>query len=342
MDDQAIETETAAPDALGDVISEIQGEWEAAGEGDTEGQETAAAEIAQNDTGEQIDTAPAAEEPEADHATERLVAREVELRTRETALQAEKAQIDAIRAENESLKAQVAKISSEFVDDMRHRPFEALEAAGHDPEHTLRLLLAKKFEKDGKPVPAALRDEIREAQYEYKFKQQELKLQQIEQQRAQMAFVAKVESDAREYVSTKLGTSKDAPLVAKAAKTNPDRVYREIMDEVANEARAAAGKNPNAALLTFDEAARRVEKRWSEMAAMFGAPAASTTTNAPTTQGAGQSVVNNKNPKPAVPPSKPMMKSPAKSEADLLNEAIELGTQEFRRQETARKAPARQ
>lgn len=346
MDDnegaESVETETAersTDELAADVIAEIAEGWQPDPEEGGDETESTAEEGAEPPVTEDTPT------EETDRGTERLVAREVAVRQAEESLKAREAKVAELEAQNEQLRSQVSALPQDFVEQMRHQPFEALTAAGHDPEHTLRLLLAKQFEKDGKPVPQELRQAIREAEYDYKFTQQEKKLRQIEQQREAAAFVAKVESDAREYVSKLEADSKDVPLVAGVAKKNPARVHSEILDEIAKHAREAAGKNPNAPLLPFADAARLVEKRWAEMAQLIGSPAASTAPagalpEKTSTQGTRSNVSATSKQKPVVA-KQPLTKTPPKTQAELEKMAIDDAVQEYRRVESTRKAASR-
>jgi hypothetical protein len=354
-DTSATTADTSFDTSAADVIAEIAADWEANPPPPEEGDEevAAAAEAADPNAPQEEAEAPAdtsaevntstegedsAQSEDSERGLERLVAREVALREQETALKARESRVAALETENAALKQQLSAYPQDFVADMAVRPWDSLEAAGHDPDQTLRLLLVKKFEKDGKAVPPELRAAVRDAQQEDRIRRQEQRIIQFEQQQAAAAFVAQVEAGARQYVST-IGESKHVPLVARAAKTNPDRVHQEILDEIARDAQARAGKDPNAPLMTYADAAARVEARWSEMSALFGNPAASTPAPEKTsTQGAQKTSSSVKTPKSAAPPAKPLVKSAPKTATELEKMAIEEGVQEYRRVEAARRA----
>jgi hypothetical protein len=342
-EDASAETDAAAAD----VIAQIAEEW-ASDPADTadDGEATEGSSGEDGADPEGDDTADAestAEEPAAEErGIERLVAREVEVRAKEEALKAREARLSEVEAENATLRQQLSALPQDFIGDLGYQPYEAIQAAGHDPDHVIRLMLAKKFEKDGKPVPAELRNALDKANSSLETRRLRDEIREFKQQQAVAAFVAQVEAGARDYVSK--GLSKDVPLVAKAAKANPDRVHREILDEIARDAQGRAGKDPNAALLTYEAAAARVEKRWAEMTSLFGeSPAASTTApETKSTQGAQKpQTPSTTKTKAAVAPTKPLMKSPPKTQEELEKQAIDEAMQEYRRLESAKKAAVR-
>lgn len=321
----------AAVDALPDAPAEETAEA-AADSGEGVATEEVAAEGAE----------PLAEEAEEDRGLERLVAREVAVREAETKLKERESKLTEMETELTQAREKLAALPTDFIKDMGHRPWEALEEAGHDPEQVIRLCLAAKLQKDGKPLPPELRQAIRDAERDYKDAQLEKRQIEFEQRQAAAAFVAKVESDARQYVSRmtgEQGISKDAPTVAHVAKADAERVFNEILDEIGRDARARS-KEPGAQLIPFDEAARRVEKRWSEMAKLF-APAGSE--QASTTVGEKKSTspaqVASKD-KPAQKAVKPLIKSKPKTQKELEDEGLEAALAEYKRVEQANR-PAR-
>ncbi len=340
--------------AAADVIAQIEAEFAAEDlqalpdpapeQAGTEDQTQEPAEVEAAGEGDQVAEVPAPEE--TDRGLERLVAREVELRTKEKAFEEREARVKSVEAENAQLREQLGKLPTDLIEDLRIRPLEAIEQAGHDPDHVVRLILAAKMVREGRPVPPELKQALREAEYDQKFKAQQRELHEMKQQRAMMEFVSKVEREAQEYVSQMQkasgelkGISKDAPTVAKVATANPQRVYSEIMDEISRDARARA-QEPNAQLITYDEAARRVEKRWAEMATLLGASPGS---NASTTAGDTKSTspangASTKNKAPATP--KPLTQTKPKTQNELEEEAIQAGMAEFKRAELAKRPRA--
>lgn len=353
MDVEVVEVDNSAPvDTLGpsdDLLAEIASEYNPDGDADAgvvasednvAAPEMAATDSDESGTGrsEEESAEPAAESAgadENDRGIERLVAREVELRQKEEAFKAREAKVTELEKENAALKAKVDSFPADFIEEMRLRPMEALEQQEIDPDHVVRLVLAAKMQKEGKPVPAELRQAIKEAEYDYKFRQQERELQQMKQQRAALEFASKVETDARQYVTK--GISKDAPTVAQVAKANPERVYSEILDEISRDA-AARAREPGAQLITFDEAARRVEKRWAEMRSLLS-PGTEASTIAGETKSTQPAPGASKT-KPTPKAVKPLTKPTPKTEDELLKQAVAEAEQEYRRVELAKKQPA--
>ncbi len=341
------ETDALMADVIKEVEAEFQDEDLAALPDGADAPAEVDTEAAPND-----EAATEGEEPaedaeagdEEDRGTERLVKREVELRLKEEALAKREQHVTAVEQENQQLKQQLAdveaRIPHDFIDNLRANPWETLESVGYDPEHVVRVVLAQKLQKQGKEVPKELREEIRAAEYEYKFKKQEQKLQQLEQSRKAAEFVAKVETEARQYVRAmdvlKPEFSKDAPTVAKVAKADPERVYAEIMDEISRDANARS-REPGAQLISYAEAARRVEKRWAAMKKLFSGPETASTpadetkstsaaTGASNAGKTGKKVV-----KPLTPPK-------AKTIEELEKEGIDAGLAEYKRAELASRA----
>jgi hypothetical protein len=285
----------------------------------------------------------AAPDEEADRGTERLVKREVELRLKEDALKAREAKLDATEQENAQLKQKLAdveaRIPTDFLDSLRANPWEALEGVGYDPEHIVRVVLAQKLQKQGKEVPKELREEIRAAEYDYKFKKQEQQLSQIEQQRHAAAFVAKVETEARQYIhamtALKPEFSKDAPTVAKVAKADPERVYAEIMDEIGRDANARS-REPGAQLISYAEAARRVEKRWGAMKKLLSDNPDNASTPADETKARSQQPGASTKQKPV---AKPLTPAKPKTQEELEIEGIEAALADYKRVEMAKRKP---
>lgn len=207
---------------------------------------------------EKAETAPASTEslgtvkapqPELD----RLIARELDLRDREAAL---KRQADELGARK--------PVDDEVRDLFGSSAVKALEKLGYDPDQIVRRVIAERM---GEKAPDKLRHEIEQADKDNKYLRRidevEKKLAAKEAEAAQRAYFDHVNSGARDYVTKGIGEY--APTVASVARTNPDRVHREIMDELIRDAQVRAQKDPNGELLTFEEAAKKVESRWSDL-----------------------------------------------------------------------------
>lgn len=334
-----------ATDALmADVIAQVQAEWTEDGSEATpeevaaapEGEEAPATEEtpAEEETGGAEETAE-----ETDRGTERLVQREVELRLKEEGLKTREAKLQSVEQENTQLRTQLAelqaKIPNDFFESLRSAPTETLRQQGYDPDHLVRVVLAEKLMKQGKEVPKELRDEIRAAEYEYKQKQLDQKHADLEQRIAATRFAEKVEGEARQYIKAmselKPEFSKDAPTVARVAKADPERVFAEIMDEINRDANARR-REPGAQLISYAEAARRVEKRFGEMQRLFtGDPKANGTIAAETKSTSAATGASSKT-KTAV---KPLVKPRAKTNEELEKEGLEAALAEYKRVELA-------
>jgi hypothetical protein len=286
------------------------------------------------ETPAQVDAPPP--EPETDtpdeRGLERLVAREVELREKEKAFEAERAQTDSYKARIAELEGQVAAFPKDLVTNIGVDPYGAFEAAGHDPDQVMRIFLAQKMRKQGKAVPQELQYEIDKAESRQRERALEDKFQRSEQAREAQAFAMRIENDAREYVK-KGEFSKDAPTIAELAKAYPDEAYGEILDEIARDAVHRSGKD-RGSVISFEEAAKRAEKRLAHYKKLLG-PRPDASTNAATpksttvaTKGASTTV-----------PKKPLTVPKKVSDEDLLNQAINEGVSEFQRSEAARKRP---
>lgn len=317
----------AALDAINAIGEEFQGQVEAEPE---EGEETAPDD---SETPVEAD-APQPEPEEGDRGTERLIQRELDLRAREDAVKGFEAKESQYQAQVKDLEARVQSFApaQNFVEQIALTPMAALQAVGHDPDQIMRLYLAEKMTKAGKPVPPELQQEISNARQTAEVKALKQQITQNEQMRAAEAFAAQVERGAHEYVK-KGQFSKDVPIIAELAKANPDEVFSEILDEIATDASRRAGKD-NGNVISFEEAAKRAEIRLARYRKLLGpAPAAPTNATAKTstkvaTPGASAT------PKT---PGKPLTKPKAVSEDDLINQAVNEGVSEFKRSEAARR-----
>ncbi len=278
---------------------------------------------------EEVAKPPEKEDP-ADRGTARLVEREVALRLQEEKLSARESAIAAQEARIAELESKAAGYEGDFHSHLRQRPTEALTAAGHDPEQIVRLYLAEKFSREGKPIPPKLQQEIERSEALQERAALRREMAQFQQQQASQAFVAGIEAGARTYITQ--GISKDAPTVAEVAVRQPDRVYREIMDEIARDAQSRSGKDANATVITYEEAAKRVEARWSEFRSLLSPPDASTktatTTPAPSvaTKGASSTALK--------APAKPLSARKPVTQAELEAMSKAQGVAEFKRQAT--------
>jgi hypothetical protein len=276
---------------------------------------------------------PPAEEPPApeDRSLSRLVEREVEIRRREDAVKASEERVTALQQELESLREAAKSYSGDFHEQLRLRPGEALKAAGHDPDHVVRLYLAEKLTSEGKPVPPELRTAIKEAEYEYKLRTQEHRLTEYQRQQEAAQWAYGIEMGARTYLTQEF--SKHAPTLASVAKANPDYALRTLMDEIAADVHSRKGKDLSATVLTYEEAAKRAEQKLAAHRKLFvqDPPSAGTTAppGAQATTPASKATV--KSSSPTAP--KPLVAEKSLTQKELEEQAIAAGIAEFRRSE---------
>lgn len=189
-----------------------------------------------------------------------VVAREVAFKTREDALAAREKQLEGIEAKFKELEAR--QVPGELTEAIRTVPSNTLRAMGIDPDHLVRVILAEKM---GEKAPPELRSTLKDMERDREMKALRNRVEGFERAQSAQAYVAKVETGAREYVA-KIGDNASTPTLAKVAKADPDRAHREIMDEIRADARDRMNKDPNGQALPYDEAAKRVEARWAPIA----------------------------------------------------------------------------
>jgi len=194
----------------------------------------------------------------SDRGLERLVEREVALRARESELSAKERQFAELSARMKELEARA--IPQDLSEKFGYAPEDALRAMGLDPDMIVEQVIANRM---GKDAPPEVQGRIRDAGLRKELS--ELRNQLTEHQRmiAAQNYVTQVQTGAREYITRGL-TEQALPTLSSVAKTNPERVYREIMEEISADARTRASGDPNGEALPYQEAAKRVEQRWAE------------------------------------------------------------------------------
>lgn len=310
--------------SLKDIVSEIEDEYSPAPEFTDEelGTEPAPAE-AEEPAGVEKD------EPAVTRGLDRIIAREVALQSKEAAFNAQASEFAALKEEVETLRTQMP--AKDVQERLTHSPSEVLKSLGHNPEEIVRVMIAEQLKAAGKPVPPELEKELEKAEAKrqsalHQRELQELRNQIEESKRAQESttLLNTVAAGAREYVKTV--DSKALPTLAGIVAVNPERANQEIMEEILSDARARAAADPNGQFMTYQEAAKRVETRLTELKSLFG-PASTPTKQAPGKPNTPPQ------PKPPVRPLKPW----EKRGQDLENEGIEAATREFFRQEAIAK-----
>lgn len=259
-----------------------------------------------------------------DRGLERLVEREVALRSRESALEARERAMADVEARIKALESRA--LPEDLKNKWEYAPDEAMRAMGLDPDMVVRQVIASRL---GKDAPPEVQNTLESARI--KREMHELRNQLLEHQRmvAAQQYVAQVQSGARTFITSGLG--QDVPTVASVAKTNPERVYREIMEEISRDAATRAHVEPTGDVLPYSEAAKRVEARWAEFKALMvpaGQPQVQTSTT-----GAAPA----QKPKTDVPPTTPTIKPPERPIApwlqkpDIEDEGIRAGLAAFKK-----------
>lgn len=301
-----------------DIISEISNEFDDHERPEFTDEELSDGSEQTPETPEQTRPEEATDETKEDPAVargmERLIQREVQVQAREAAIQAREARVQALETEVAELRKK--QPAQEIFEQFGHSPTAAVQALGHDPETTVRLMIAEQLEAKGQEVPPALKEFVKDAKRERRIKELEFReAQRVRQAALQQEFNA-VHAGGREYVKTFTGDTKDAkvaglvktmPVLAKLARANQDEAHREIMEEIATDARARYAADPNGQPITYEEAAKRVEARLSKYQALFTAEPSGPGTNAPNKQAPGQKPIPPQN-KPPVRPLKPWEK----------------------------------
>ncbi len=280
--------------------------------------------------------APVTTEPQSntvedptERGLERLVAREVELRTRETALAGKEAEIAALRARLGELESGV--LSPELVNKLKHSPTDGLRALGLDPDDVIRLALAEKMESMGKPLDPAIAAKFEQSKTRKEVEALRAQLMESERKAAATAYYNQIASGAQQYVLNS-ELSKHAPTVAVVAKTAPDRVFAEIMEEITRDAQVRAVREPNANPMSYEDAAKRVEARWSDYSKLLNPNPVASTPQAKTTAPAQPAVNPPPKTNPTVkPPERPL--APWLQTVDIVEDGIKAGIMEYRRSE---------
>ena len=310
------ESEPEAPvedDSLVDPDPEVE-----PSESDTEGSAPQQTDGATEDDDE--------EDPKIARSVQRVLAREMAAREREQAAEKRIAELKAMEVEYSKYKD--LKPTKDLAEQMALDPVGAIKALGHDPSLIVKLALAQELEAAGEEVPAKLKEFTRDIAMKREVAQLRAQVQQQEQARAAQEYFNTVQNGAREYVQ-KVGAK--TPTLAMAAKADPDYVRDEIMEEIVTEARKQAAQDPNGELISYEEAASRVEKRLARIAKLFSVQNGTT----PATKNVTQP--NRTMPpaaKPAAKPRAPWMRQENSLEEQGLQEALRV----YERAEAARKA----
>lgn len=265
------------------------------------------------------------DDPAVTRGLDRMVAREVELKAREDRLVAAETKAQAAIAMAEKYKG--FKSTEELAAMAIHSPSKVAAALGMDPTTMVRIMLAEQIEASGKPLPPELKEFVKDAADKRWRSDMEAKLAAKDAALSQQNFFNSVHAGGRQYVTT-VGDS--TPTVKAVAAANADLVYTEIMEEIGKQAQVDAARDPNAQLISYEEAAKRVEARWAPIKAVIG----STAGTDPTKLVPGVKKVT---PPQMKPPVRPLASWLQPKENDLEAQGLREATREFHRVETERK-----
>lgn len=257
--------------------------------------------------------------PPSDAGLERLVAREVEIRERERAIDARET---AVRAKEGVKDPSLQNLMT----GLRTDPEAALKAAGVDVDHAVRLIIAKRL---GEKAPPELRAAVRDAEIQRELNELRAHNESMRATAANRDFYVQVSNSAREYVNT--GISKDAPGLSELAKDSPDWVHERVIEEITRDAQErVARRDTSDALLSFPDAAKRVEKKFAPVLSRStkqSTSADATTAQKPASPQTSAPPAPNK--QPSAP--KPLRPWQMHSEQDLLDAGIKEALMEYRK-----------
>lgn len=221
-----------------------------------------------------------------------FVKRELDIFRREEAIRAREEKYSTL--EQELLALRSRQVPDDVVEAARLQPTATLEAMGFDVDLLVKSVLAERM---GEKAPEDLRLEVknatRDAETNRKIRALEQKIQEQERTERARAYYQDVQTKAKEFLSTP-GLSEYAPTLAQLSGSNIELAHAEIMGEITRDAEVKAMRAPNEPLLTYEQAAKRVESRLGGLSRAFGAPKASTTT--PQTPGTANIPVETKKP----------------------------------------------
>lgn len=264
-----------------------------------------------------------ADDPKLSRALERTVQRELAAKEAEQRAETRLAELKVKEAEFASMRG--LKSTKDLMEMASIDALGAIKALGQDPDTFIRIALAQALPPDR--VPAELREFTKDVATKREIAALRRQIDEQNQARTYQEFLNSVQSGARKYVES-VGDS--TPTLAVVAKADPERVYREIMEEISKDAGARASQDPNGEPLTYTEAAKRVEERFVQYKALLLGPNGTT---AATTQ-------STKKPTNALPPqSKPPVKPlrPWEQKNDLEDQGLQEALREFHRMESAAK-----
>jgi antitoxin component of RelBE/YafQ-DinJ toxin-antitoxin module len=332
-----VQPEAAASDNLDaiarDTIAEIEAEFQADqakqfadDDKPDKAEAEAEAEADPPDAPEAVAEEPAEEQddPKLSRALERTVQRELKAKEAETRAETRLAELKAKEAEFTSLRG--LKSTKDLMELASIDAAGVIKALGQDPDTFIRVALSQLLPPDR--VPAELREFTKDVATKREIAALRRQIEEQNQARTYQEFLNSVQSGARRYVES-VGDS--TPTLAVVAKADPERVYREIMEEISRDAGARASQDPNGEPLPYAEAAKRVEERFAQYRALLLGPNGTTTA---TSQGTKKPAANSLPPQ-SKPPAKPLRAWEQKN--DLEDRGLQDALREFHRMESAAK-----
>lgn len=261
------------------------------------------------------------------------VVREVTAKLREERLTERESKVKEYEDRIRELESR--QIPADLTEELRLRPTATLEGIGIDVDELVRVAIAEKMAKVKGSVPPELQSKIDANRTQAQIRALEGKLISQAREKAQREFYDKVDSDARDYL--KGIKAETHPLLSEISKVDSSRAHKEIMQEIIDDARLRASREPNGQLLTYDEAAKRVETRWADYK-RFLTPHVNTVPapEAPPVSKAGTTPTTPKAGTPANtvrPPERPL--APWLKRIDIEEQGLKEALDEWRRVETA-------
>lgn len=287
--------------------------------------------LEQTETETESEVEDEVEDPKLARGISRVVQRELAAKAEREAADRSIAEMKAMKAELEQYKG--LKQSKDLAEMMGIDPLGAFKNLGHDPDTVIKLALAQQL---GDQAPDKLKEFAREAATKREIAALKAQLAQEAQNRRAQEYFNEVQMGADTYVA---GLSKEVkpgkkvgdstPTLTTVAVADPAYVRDEIMEEIVNEAKKQAVRDPDGQPISYEEAAKRVEARWSKLAKIFAGNVSSKN------PGAALVKPNQKAPPQTKPTPKPLM--PWQRTNSLEEDGLREAMREYERQENARK-----
>lgn len=316
--------DTIARDTIAEIEAEFQAEQAAQYTDNKPDEVDPPAEPEGDAPVEEVEPVEEQDDPKLSRALERTVQRELKAKEAETRAETRLAELKVKEAEFTSLRG--LKSTKELMEMASIDALGAIKALGQDPDTFIRIALAQALPPDR--VPAELREFTKDVATKREIAALRRQIDEQNQARTYQEFLNSVQSGARKYVES-VGDS--TPTLAVVAKADPERVYREIMEEISRDAGARASQDPNGEPLPYAEAAKRVEERFAQYRALLLGPNGTSTATSQSTKKPAASAL----PPQSKPPAKPLR--PWEQKNDLEDKGLQEALREFHRMESAAK-----